>query len=59
MAPKLLEDSTAIVTDLVRTLAQDATLEAWRRPAGETQQLYTRFGLEKRMRAMGLWPFGP
>ncbi len=59
VAPKLLEDSTAIVTDLVRTLAQDATLEAWRRPAGETQQLYTRFGLEKRMRAMGLWPFGP
>ena len=34
------------------------TLEAWRRPSGETEQLYIRFGLEKRMRAMGLWPFG-
>ncbi len=52
----LIDDSAAVITDLVRALADDATLAAWRRPAAETEKLFTRFGLEKRMRAMGLWP---
>lgn len=55
VSPQLIEDSAAVVIDLVRTLADDASLGAWRRPAAETEQLFTRFGLEKRMRAMGLW----
>jgi hypothetical protein len=57
VAPQLIDDSAAVVIDLVRTLADDASLGAWRRPAPETEKLFTRFGLEKRMRTMGLWPF--
>jgi Iap family predicted aminopeptidase len=56
LSPKLLDDSIATVTDLVRALADDATLAAERRSPEETEKLFTRFGLEKRMRATGLWP---
>ncbi len=59
VSPQLLDDSAAIVTELVRTIAHDEQLAAWRRAPEETEKLFTRFGLEKRMRAMGLWPFGP
>lgn len=58
VSPKLLEDSSAVIVDLVRTLADDATLEPWRRSREETEKLFTRFGLEKRMTGMGLWPMG-
>jgi Zn-dependent M28 family amino/carboxypeptidase len=51
---KLIEDSSAIVVDLVRTLANDDGLDAFRRPPEETEALFTRFGLERRRRAMGL-----
>jgi Zn-dependent M28 family amino/carboxypeptidase len=54
--PALIEDSAAIIIDLVRTLAADTSLSAWRRPAADTEKLFTRFGLEKRLRTMGLWP---
>jgi hypothetical protein len=57
VSPKLLDDSIALVTDLVRTLADDPTLHADRRTPEETEKLFTRFGLEKRLRATGLWPF--
>jgi Iap family predicted aminopeptidase len=54
---QLVDDSAAVITDLVRTLAQDADLQAMRRTADETEKLFTRFGLEKRLKAIGLWPF--
>jgi Iap family predicted aminopeptidase len=56
--PKLIDDSAAIIGELVRTLAQDESLGAWRRAPEETEKLFTRFDLEKRLQAMGLWPFG-
>ena len=52
---KLIEDASAVVVSCVRALAEDETLKAERRSAEETEKLFTRFGLEKRMRAMGLW----
>ena len=55
--PQLIDDSAAVITDLVLALARDESLAAWRRTADETEKLFTRFGLEKRMRAMGLWTF--
>ena len=54
--PQLIEDSSAIIIDLVRFLAADESLVAWRRPPADTEKIFTRFGLEKRLRAMGLWP---
>lgn len=56
VSPKLIEDSAAVVIECVRALADDQTLKAERRSAEATEKLFTRFGLEKRMRAMGLWP---
>ena len=59
VSPQLIENSAAIVIDLVRALAEDETLSAWRRPREETAALFTRFGLERRLKATGLWPFSP
>lgn len=56
--PALIDDSAAVVIDLVRALADDASLTAWRRDPAETAKLFTRVGLEKRLQALGLWPFG-
>ena len=58
VAPKLVDDSSAVIIDLVRTLANDESLDGFRRAAPETEKLFTQFGLERRMRGMGLWPFG-
>lgn len=58
VSPQLIDDSAAIIVELVRTLANDGALKAERRAPEETEKLFTRFGLEKRMKAMGLWPFG-
>ena len=57
VSPKLLDDSSAIIIDLVRTLADDAALAPMRRGPAETERLFTRFGLERRLRASGMWPF--
>ncbi|MFO1450417.1 MAG: M28 family peptidase [Opitutaceae bacterium] len=54
---KIVVDSTVIIADLLMTLVEDRSLGAWRRPAGETETLFTRFALEKRMKAVGYWPF--
>lgn len=59
VSPQLVGDSAAVIVDLVRTLAADATLEAWRRPREETRALFTAPGLDRRLRANGLWPFPP
>ncbi|HUR57648.1 MAG TPA: M28 family peptidase [Opitutaceae bacterium] len=54
----LVDDSAAIIIDLVRALAADPELAAERRTPKESEELFTRFGLERRLQAMGLWPFG-
>jgi len=59
VAPVLVDDSAAIIIDLVRALAQDEGLAAWRRPPAETEKLFRRFGLEKRLQASRMWPFAP
>ncbi len=58
VSPKLLDDSTAIILDCVRTIANDPALTARRRTREETEKLFTRFGLEKRLANFGLWPIG-
>lgn len=55
---QIVADSTAIIGDLVLALAGDDTLRAGRRTPVETEALFTRFGLQKRMRAIGCWPYG-
>jgi Iap family predicted aminopeptidase len=57
VSPQLVDNSAAIILDLVRTLTNDAELSAFRRSREETEKLFTRFGLERRMRGMGLWEF--
>jgi Zn-dependent M28 family amino/carboxypeptidase len=54
---QIVVDSTAIIGDLVLALAQDPALSAFRRQPEDTQKLFTAFGLEPRMRSLGLWPF--
>ncbi|HRE83277.1 MAG TPA: M28 family peptidase [Opitutaceae bacterium] len=52
-------DSTAVIADAILALVADRELRAFRRPLAQTEELFTRFGLERRMRATGLWPFAP
>ena len=54
---QIVVDATAVIGDLVLTLAAEADLRAERRPAAETEKLFTAFGLERRMGAVGYWPF--
>lgn len=53
----LLDGGIEIISDVVLTLAQDTTLAPARRTPAETKQVFTGFGLERRMRGIGLWPF--
>ncbi len=53
---KLIEGSSAVIVECVRALTADETLKPERRSDEETERLFTRFGMEKRMRAMRLWP---
>jgi Iap family predicted aminopeptidase len=54
---QIVVDSTAVIADLVATLAGDRELGAFRREAADTEKLFTTFGLERRMQAIGYWPF--
>ncbi len=54
---QIVVDSTAIIGDLVLALADDPGLGADRRPAADTEKLFTTFGLERKMQATGYWPF--
>lgn len=54
---QIVVDSTAIIGDLVLALADDATLSAFRRSSDDTKKLFTTFGLEPRLRGLGLWAF--
>jgi Iap family predicted aminopeptidase len=53
----LIVDSVEVIADLVLALDREASLAAWRRPREETPALFTRFGIDRRMRAVGFWPF--
>lgn len=50
-------ESTAVIAEVVLTLAADPDLPAGRRAPEATRRLFTDFGLERRMRAVGYWPF--
>lgn len=54
VTPQLLEESVAVIFDLVRALAEAPGLDPARRAAAETDALFTRFGLDARLRAFGL-----
>ncbi len=58
VSPELIRDSSSVIIDVVRALASDPGLGAWRREPAATRDLFTRFNLERRMAAMGLWPPG-
>jgi Iap family predicted aminopeptidase len=53
----LLDDSTRVILEVVRALADDATLAPLRRGREETRALFTTPGLDRRLRAMDYWPF--
>ncbi|HEY1107858.1 MAG TPA: M28 family peptidase [Opitutaceae bacterium] len=57
VSPQLVDDSAAVVIDLTRALADDATLTPFRRSREESVALFTTPGLDKRLKAVGLWPF--
>ncbi|MEI7567785.1 MAG: hypothetical protein WCJ10_08095, partial [Opitutaceae bacterium] len=54
---QIIVDSTAVIGDLVLTLATSPAVSAARRTPLETEKLFTDFGLERRMQAVGYWPF--
>jgi Iap family predicted aminopeptidase len=56
---QIVADSTAIIGDLVLALVNETAPAVRRRTPEETRELFTRFNLEARMRAVGVWPFPP
>lgn len=54
---QIVADSTAVIGDLVLALAGDPELRAERRSRADTEKLFTAYGLEPRLRAIGYWPF--
>ena len=56
VSPELIRDSSTVIIELVRSLANDPSLQAWRRDPVATRELFTKFDLQRRMAAMGLWP---
>lgn len=56
---QIVVDSTAIIGDLLLALVDDGSLAAFRRDPAATEKLFTTFGLERRMKAIGYWPFPP
>lgn len=50
-------DSSAVIGALVLFLSSDDTLAPFRRPALETEKIFKDFDLDRRMRAIGFWPF--
>lgn len=54
---QIVTDSTAVIGDLVLALCADPELRAERRAPAATEKLFTDLGLERRMRAIGYWPF--
>ena len=56
---QIVVDSTAVIGEVVLALVDDPALAAFRRAPADTEKLFTAFGLERRMRAIGWWPFDP
>jgi Iap family predicted aminopeptidase len=56
---QIVVDSTAVIGDLVLALAGDPELRAERRSPADTEKLFTSFDLDRRLRALGYWPFSP
>ncbi|MEO6005095.1 MAG: M28 family peptidase [Opitutus sp.] len=54
---QIVVDSTAIIGDVLTALLEDSSLRAFRRTASDTETLFTKFGLERRMKILGYWPF--
>lgn len=50
-------DSTKVIGDLVLALVNDSSLAPFRRSSDDTKTIFTKFGLERRMQAIGCWPF--
>ncbi len=55
--PRMLPESTAIISTLIYHLANLEELPVRRYNAEETKALFTKAGLETRMRGAGLWPY--
>ena len=55
--PKLISESTAAIATLVYRLANEPNLPTTRVPAADTEALFKKFDLQKRMQGVGLWPF--
>ncbi|MDQ5977828.1 MAG: aminopeptidase YwaD [Verrucomicrobiota bacterium] len=54
---QIVTDSTAVIGDFVLAICADTGLRAERRTPDATEKLFTAFGLDRRMRAIGYWPF--
>jgi len=54
---QIVVDSTAVIGDVLLALLNDPSLGAFRRAPEETEKLFTTFNLERRMQAVGYWPF--
>lgn len=59
LPPEVVVDSTRTIASALLALVGDVELKPARRGAESTQKLFTEFGLEPRMRAIGYWPFAP
>ncbi len=55
----IVVDSTRTIASVLLALVADAELKPARRSREATEKLFTDFGLEPRMRAIGYWPFAP
>ncbi len=55
--PKLISESTAAIATLVYRLANEPGLPTTRVSAKDTEALFRKFDLQKRMQGVGLWPF--
>lgn len=53
----IVVDSTRTIAEVLQALVEDAALTPRRRSPEATEKLFTTFGLEPRMRAIGYWPF--
>jgi Zn-dependent M28 family amino/carboxypeptidase len=56
--PRLIPEATATIAALVYRLANEPALPTTRHTAEETAALFRKYDLDKRMKSLGVWPFG-
>jgi hypothetical protein len=56
--PRLIPEASATIAALVYRLANEPGLSTRRHTEEETAELFRKYDLEKRMKGIGLWPFG-